>query len=243
MKNIRLLRATRDDVFPLVFNPNHLDVTKGFIEDLIGKEIKNIVINNTKEIERDNIDKKKGILDLQVEIENNELIDVEVQIEEVPAFENRLLFYNNKLFTNSVKRGEDGYIKAKKTIVIAIVDYPLDLTKNIPDFITKYRYQEINYNFELTNMQEIDIIELPKIRKLKDFSDVISQWMIFLDSPNSEEAKKAMVDNEKIKRAQEVLKEISQDPELERSLDIQEKWELDRKTAIAYAKMQGEEKR
>jgi len=58
MKNIKLLRATRDDVFPLVFNPNHLDVTKGFIEDLIGKEIKNIVINNTKEIERDNIDKK-----------------------------------------------------------------------------------------------------------------------------------------------------------------------------------------
>ena len=70
-------------------------------------------------------------------------------------------------------------------------------------------------------MQEIDIIELPKIRKLKDFSDVISQWMIFLDNPNSEEAKKAMVDNEKIKRAQEVLEEISQDPELQRSLDIQ----------------------
>jgi len=92
-------------------------------------------------------------------------------------------------------------------------------------------------------MQEIDIIELPKIRKLEDFSDAISQWMIFLDSPNSEEAKKAMIDNEKIKRAQEVLEEISQDPELQRSLDIQEKWELDRKTAIAYARMQGEEKR
>lgn len=243
MNKIKLLKPTNDEVFPILFNPNNSDITKGFIEDLIGKKIKNISINSDKELQRNNIDNKKGILDLQVEIENNELIDVEIQIREKPSFENRLLFYGDKLFANSVKRGHNGYIEAKKTLIIAIIDYSIELTNNISDYITKYRYQEINHKFELTNMQEIDIIELPKIRKLKNYSDVIAQWMLFLDDPNSKEAQEAMVDNEKIKRAKEVLEEISNDPALQRKLDLDEKWELDRKTDLYAAESKGLEKR
>ena len=50
-------------------------------------------INDDKEISRQNPDDKLGILDLQLDIDDNEKVDVEVQLIDKHNFIERLIYY------------------------------------------------------------------------------------------------------------------------------------------------------
>ena len=69
------------------------------------------------------------------------------------------------MYGETVKRNEN-YIKAQKVMLIAIVDYKVDITKEIEEFETQWKLRETKHpQLVLTDKEEIVILELEKVRK------------------------------------------------------------------------------
>lgn len=83
----------------------------------------------------------------------------------------------------------------------------------------------------MTDLIEIHIIELPKIKKCKEtyLQDELTQWMLFLNNPNDKEVENIMKQNEPIKEAMVKLREISEDDELRRVAQLRQKAIMDEK--------------
>lgn len=83
----------------------------------------------------------------------------------------------------------------------------------------------------MTDLIEIHIIELPKIKKCKEtyLQDELAQWMLFLNNPNDKEVENIMKQNEPIKEAMLKLREISEDDELRRVAQLRQKAIMDEK--------------
>lgn len=230
-EEIKLLKPKNDIVFQSLFNKNNEKITKNFVQALLEEEIENIVINEDKELLRERPEDKLGILDLQVDVNNNEKIDVEIQLIERDNFAERLLFYFSRLYQSQIKRGAD-YSKAKRVVIIAILDYKLNLTEKLERMETIWQLREkFESELLLTTSIEIRIIELDKVKKMyqKDKGNKKAQWILFLDDPNSKEVKEIMEDNKEIKEATVTVRKISEDEKLARLAELREKAIMDEK--------------
>ena len=168
---------------------------------------------------------------MQLDLDANEKLDVEVQLIEKDNFAERLLYYFSRLYGETVKRSED-YIKAQRVILIAIVDYEVDITKEIEEFETQWKLRETKHpQLVLTDKEEIVILELEKVRKAyeKYKDDKKAQWMLFLDDPNTEEVKEIMKKNKDIEEAVVTVHEMSEDEKLRRLAELSEKAIMDEK--------------
>ena len=226
-----LLKPKNDVVFQSLFTKNNEKITKAFIEALIGRKVKNIEINNEKELQRERPEDKLGILDLQLDIDEKEKLDVEVQLIERDNLAERILYYFSRLYGETVKRGKD-YIEGQRVMLIAIVDYGIDLTKEIDNYETQWKLRETkNPQLVLTDKEEIIILELEKVRKAyeKCKEDKKAQWMLFLDDPNTKEVREIMEKNEDIKDAVVTVHEMSEDEKLRRLAELREKAIMDEK--------------
>ena len=230
-KKKELLKPKNDIVFQSLFTKNNEKITKAFVEALIGRKVKNIKINEEKELQREKPEDKLGILDLQLDLDANEKLDVEVQLIEKDNFAERLLYYFSRLYGETVKRSED-YIKAQRVILIAIVDYEVDITKEIEEFETQWKLRETkNPQLVLTDKEEIVILELDKVRKAyeKNKDNKKAQWMLFLDDPNTKEVEEIMKKNKDIEEAVVTVHEMSEDEKLRRLAFLREKAIMDEK--------------
>lgn len=211
-KEKELLPSPKNDiVFHSIFNEKNPEVTKAFIEDLIGEKVEKIKINTEQEIEQRRIDDKSGILDLQAEVNDKEKIDVEVQLVKRKNFEQRLLYYWARLYSDSLQRGDD-YKKCKRIKIIAIVDYEPEVMKGIKDFeITFELRNEKKPNIILTKEIEISIISLKRIEEAykEDKNNKKVQWMMFFNNPNSEEVEEIMERNKAINDAQIIIHKMT----------------------------------
>ena len=105
-RKIKLLKPKNDFVFQSLFNQNNERITKAFVQALLEEKINSIVINSDKELFREKPEDKLGILDLQLDVNNDEKIDVEIQLIEREDFIQRLLFYLSRLYDIQIKRGK-----------------------------------------------------------------------------------------------------------------------------------------
>lgn len=139
--NLKLLKPKIDVVFESLFSKKNVKITKAFAEAMLDEKVKSIKINNDKELFREKPEDKLGILDLELDINKSEKVDVEIQLVDRSNIQERLLYYFSKLYSNEVKKGKD-YIEAKRVVIIAILDYNLDLTKEIKRMETKWKLRE-----------------------------------------------------------------------------------------------------
>ena len=130
--------------------------------------------------------------------------------------EKRILYYWSKMYTKSIKAGQD-YNKLQKAIVILISDYNLENLKEIKKYITNWKIrEEDNPKCILTDMLTFYIIELDKYKKyVKNNKNIkLNSWIEFIQNPNEVNC----MSNKEIKKAKEVLEEISQDERERRRL-------------------------
>ena len=230
-ENVKLLKPKNDIVFQNLFTKNNVGITKAFAEALLEEKIDKISINEDKELLRENPNDKLGILDLEIDVNNTEKVDVEIQLVDKKNFVQRLLFYFSKLYQSQIKKGSN-YMDAKRVVLIAIIDYPFDLTESIEEMETIWQIMEKTHrNLVLTNYFELHILELEKVRNtyLKDKNNEKAQWMLFLDDPNSMEVQEIMEDNKEIKEATVVVRKMSEDEKMQRLADLREKAIMDEK--------------
>ena len=133
--------------------------------------------------------------------------------------------------------------EAKKVILIAIIDYPLELTQTISEMETVWKLCEKNHpNLVLTDSIEICILELDKVKNTyyKNKLDKKAQWMLFVDDPNSREVKEIMEKNNDIKDAVIEVHERSKDEQLRRLAELKEKAIMDEKAIYKAGRLRGE---
>ena len=134
-KRKELLKPKNDIVFQSLFTQKNERITKNFISAIMEENITKIEINTEKELYRERPEDKLGILDLEVEINNKEKVDIEVQLIDRKNLVERMLFYFSKLYASTIDKGDD-YLKGKRVAIIAIIDYKLELTKEIKEMET-----------------------------------------------------------------------------------------------------------
>ena len=237
-----LLKPKNDIVFQSLFTQKNENITKNFISAIMEEKITKIKINTQKELYREKPTDKLGILDLEAEINDKEKVDIEVQLIDRKNLVERMLFYFSKLYASTIDKGED-YIGAKKVVIIAIIDYKLDLTKEIKEMETIWNIIERkNKNLMLTDKLELHIIELSKAKEeyMKNKTNKKAQWMMFINNPNEMEVQEIMKENKEIEEAVVVIKEMTEDEKLERLAFLRQKAIMDEKAIYAAGLDKGE---
>ena len=195
-------------------------ITKSLLSSILEEEVTSINLKGNTIMEGDILSDKLNILDIRAEINGKVEVDIEMQLATQNYIEERLLYYWSKLYSRTVSKGET-YEKTKKTVAILITDFELKNKKNKPYYHFRYKAVDIKnlkkledvYESLLTEDFEIDIIELPKIKKLdmktikdKKARELIS-WANFLINPDST----GVGEMDEIKEAKEELEKIRLD--------------------------------
>ena len=239
----RLLNPKIDFVFKKIFgSEKHPGVLISFLNAVLKPKnnITDVEIKNT-DIDKPYIEDKFSRLDVKAVTSKNEIINIEIQLKNEYNMIQRSLYYWSKLYEEQLEEG-DRYDKLCRTVCINILDFKY--LKN-DRFHNGYRLKEIETNEELTDLEEIHFIEIPKLKKInseKDIVDVLEGWVEFLRDPESEVVRKLEMTNKEIREAKDELYRLSMD-EKERALYfIREKSIRDEISALANAEEKGMER-
>lgn len=238
----KLLSPKLDVVFQVLFGEvGSEEITKSFLEDILGEEIYKIDLSRNPILRRMNLNDKMGILDVIAQINENEYCNIEMQITQRDDIIQRMLYYWARTFTRNIKKGEE-YDNLNRTIVILIADFELKELQGL-DYFTKWKIIDENgRKVILTHDLELDIIELPKIYKLnEERNDKLLDWLYFLENPESKKVEKIMSNNEEIQKANEKLEEISNDEIMQRIAEWRESAAHDEASARLTATRIGRE--
>ena len=204
------------------------EITTALIQAITKIKISNLELDNSTILEGDLIDDKIGILDIKGKIDNNISCNIEMQVLDRKNVEKRIMFYWSKQYTTNINRGQD-YNKLEKTICILIVDYELKKLEKVPKYITKWNIREEDYGkIILTDVLELYIIELPKFTRYSGEEKYaeLDEWIKFIKDPEVIDMENT---NKEVKKAKEVLEEISQDEHERYLTELRQKYILDQK--------------
>ncbi len=112
-------------------------------------------------------------------------------------------------------------------------------------FHNGYRLKEIETNEELTDIQEIHFIEIPKLKKLnseEEVVDMLEAWIEFLRDPESEVVRKLEMTNKEIREAKDTLYKLSRNEKERELYFLREKSIKDEISALANAEEKGIQK-
>lgn len=237
--NGKEISLRNDDVFKIALGKNeNVHLLKDFLQAILKRKITNIVVKTEVTLDKTIKNSKECRLDLLAEIDNKEQINVEIQNSNKYNTVSRSLYYGSTLYRNSLKEGED-YNKAKRTVVIMILDY---------NEFKDGTYHEVarmkrDYNNEIiTDKVEYHYIQLPKfIETVKEIKTDEEMWIAYISNQLDKEEKGELIRMKKsIEEINAIVDEVMNDKDVYDALTIRELNEYDRKAALSYAKEKGE---
>ncbi|MCI8384809.1 MAG: Rpn family recombination-promoting nuclease/putative transposase, partial [Clostridia bacterium] len=248
---VKKLPLTSDIVFKRVFaKEGNEDILKSLLEAILEISIQKLIVKNP-EIPRNLYDQKASILDIKVEIDQNTICDIEIQVKDLKNIKRRSTYYMARLFSDDLKKGED-YKKIKNTIVINLLNFEtyhrnsyhniahlkFEKTKEEEKVDMGYEQEEEIASKEL----EMHFIEIPKfIKKDPEAKTKLEKWLWLL-AGREDKLEMAKKKDEDIKKAMDIIEEMSMD---EKEWDLCRAREiaiLDYNTGILEAKEEGEER-
>lgn len=228
-KEIKTLSPKLDVIFQALFGTaGNEKITKGFLESVLKERIDEIDLDKNPILRREFKDDKLGVLDIIAEINGQENCNIEMQIVNKDNIIERILFYWSRLFSKTIKIGED-YEKLKKTIVILIADFEIEELKEL-GYHSIWKIIETEKRKKvLTNKMELHIIELPKVKGEEKVEDKLLDWLYFLENPKGRRVKEKMEENEELKEAGEKLDGLSADERMQKIAELRQKAIMDEK--------------
>ena len=236
----RLLNPKIDFVFKKIFgSEKHPGVLISFLNAVLKPKnnITDVEIKNT-DIDKSYIEDKFSRLDVKAVTSKNEIINIEIQLKNEYNMIQRSLYYWSKLYEEQLEEG-DRYDKLCRTVCINILDFKY--LKN-DRFHNGYRLKEIETNEELTDLQEIHFIEIPKLKRFEsteEIVDLLEGWVEFLRGPESEVIRKLEMSNKEIREAKDELYRLSRNSKERELYYLREKSLRDEISALANAKEKG----
>lgn len=194
-------------------------------EDIVTSKIENPFLS------KKGPDDKLGILDVRVLLNSSLEVDLEIQIASFKQWNNRSLFYLFKMFCDEIEAGNKNYkTDKKKFISISILDFILlNESKN---FYSCFHLREDNSQMLFSDVIELHVIELPKIKKCNSSNNNLLLWAMFFNSTRREEFEMLAKKDDGLKTAYEKLDEISHDKEKRMAYLEREKALRDRNSLI-----------
>ncbi|GMO48629.1 MAG: hypothetical protein Ta2G_04580 [Termitinemataceae bacterium] len=235
-KDSKLLLPKSDFVFGLLFgNPNYTDLLVSLLQAILGFPMQDFLgIKILNPITRPKYPTNKTcILDVKIMLKNKKMINVEIQIKNLPGLRERILFYTASMITNQIKKGED-YQKIQQVIGIYILDYELLPGKK---FHHTYNLIEKQNGDILTDLLEIHIIELPKVKNNCD--NMLCNWMQFIHADTEEKMALVAKRSPKIRKAYARIVELSADAEAQMIEEAIEKARRDEASRMQGALAEG----
>lgn len=239
MKSL-LLNPKIDFVFKKIFGwEEHPDVLISFLNAVLKQKNKIVEVEiKNSDIEKAYIEDKFSRLDVKAKTNNKEIINIEIQLKNEYNMIQRSLYYWSKLYEEQLNEG-DRYDKLSRTVCINILDFKY--LKN-DRFHNGYRLKEIETNEELTDLQEIHFIEIPKLKKLsteEEVIDMLEGWVEFLRDPESEVVRKLEMTTREIREAKDELYRLSRNEKERELYFLREKSLKDEISALANAREKG----
>ena len=240
-----LLNPQIDFVFKKIFGTKkNKPILINFLNAVIKPTtpIKDVEIKNN-DIDKDFIEDKFSRLDVKATTSNKEHINIEIQVKNEYNMIQRILYYWSKMYSEQIQN-RDNYSKLERTVCINILNFKY--LKN-DKYHNAYRLKEINSNEELTDLQEIHFIELPKFNEIgnKEYienveeMDALEKWLEFLVEPESNTVRQLELSNEEIKLAKSELYRLSMDSKEREQYTMREKAIYDRISALENAEIKG----
>ena len=222
---IELLKLKNDYTFKRVFGyTGNEEITKGLLNAILKEKVTDVSLNCNTILERDLYDDKLGILDIRAKVNNSVDVNIEMQLVDEKNIEKRIIFYLSKMYTQNLKKSHN-YSELNKCISILFIDFELEKLKEIPKYLTKWNIREETYSkIILTDVLELYIINLSKVEKYSE-NKLLDTWVKFIS--NSEDLNMENAD-ESIKKAKEVLDEISEDEHEQYLAHLREKYIFER---------------
>lgn len=240
-----LLNPQIDFVFKKIFGTEkNKPILINFLNAVIKPPtpIKDVEIKNN-DIDKDFIEDKFSRLDVKATTSNKEHINIEIQVKNEYNMIQRTLYYWSKMYSEQIQN-RDNYSKLERTVCINILNFKY--LKN-DKYHNAYRLKEITSNEELTDLQEIHFIELPKFNEIgnKEYvenvekMDALEKWLEFLVEPESNTVRQLELSNEEIKIAKSELYRLSMDSKEREQYNMREKAIYDRISALENAEAKG----
>ena len=240
-----LLNPQIDFVFKKIFGTEkNKPILINFLNAVIKPTtpIKDVEIKNN-DIDKDFIEDKFSRLDVKATTSNKEHINIEIQVKNEYNMIQRTLYYWSKMYSEQIQN-RDNYSKLERTVCINILNFKY--LKN-DKYHNAYRLKEITSNEELTDLQEIHFIELPKFNEIgnKEYvenvekMDALEKWLEFLVEPESNTVRQLELSNEEIKLAKSELYRLSMDSKEREQYNMREKAIYDRISALENAEIKG----
>ena len=240
-----LLNPQIDFVFKKIFGTEkNKPILINFLNAVIKPTtpIKDVEIKNN-DIDKDFIEDKFSRLDVKATTSNKEHINIEIQVKNEYNMIQRTLYYWRKMYSEQIQN-RDNYSKLERTVCINILNFKY---LNNDKYHNAYRLKEITSNEELTDLQEIHFIELPKFNEIgnKEYvenvekMDALEKWLEFLVEPESNTVRQLELSNEEIKLAKSELYRLSMDSKEREQYNMREKAIYDRISALENAEAKG----
>lgn len=216
-------------------------VRRHFISDVLSiplKDIKSVRIINPFLWKRHK-KQKLGILDIQLELNNDIKINIEIQLKQMSSWKKRSVFYLAKMFTADLRHGED-YEKVKKCIVITILDFDLKNCVN-RNYHNVYMLRDQCGNL-YTDVLELHTIELKK-KPHREQPSPLDEWHSLFNAKTEADLDmiKLGTKNIGIIEAIKELKEISFSDRLRYEHEMRLKAKRDRHAEDEFIKEEGRE--
>ena len=234
---MELLKPTNDYVFKRIFGQKkNSDILKDLLQAILPNwNIKNVEPRQEVQLETDFITDKVCRLDILATLYDGTKVDIEMQMRNYNDIEARSLFYTTREYHQSLENGQD-YIEIPKSIGIWISNFNVFSDEGPFHEIVRLRRDYENQIF--TDKIEMHYLQLLKFKqKCKRISNKLEEWLTFISFENMEELK--MIENEKVKKAEEELEYLSGDEAERRIAYLRETAEIDRKFAMTAARDQG----
>ena len=244
MVYITLLNPQIDFVFKKIFGTEkNKPILINFLNAVIKPTtpIKDVEIKNN-DIDKDFLEDKFSRLDVKATTSNKEHINIEIQVKNEYNMIQRTLYYWSKMYSEQIQN-RDNYSKLERTVCINILNFKY--LKN-DKYHNAYRLKEITSNEELTDLQEIHFIELPKFNEIGNKEnvdiekmDALEKWLEFLVEPESNTVRELEKSSEEIRLAKDELYKLSMNSEEREKYNMREKAIYDRISALEGAREEG----
>ena len=238
-----LMKPSIDFVFKKLFGSEE---SKESLISLLNAIIKSDSLIQDVEILNNDLDKEHNAdkfsrLDIKAKTDKGELINIEIQVKNEYNMIQRTLYYWSRIYTDQLSATMD-YSELSRTICINILNF--NLLEN-DRYHNTYRLKELTTNEELTDIEEIHFIELPKSKHVDkdevDNIDSLLKWIEFIKEPESETVKILETTDEVLRNAKAQLYKISLDKDSIARYREFEKRMYDETSALNSAKREGKE--
>ncbi|MGL5749312.1 MAG: Rpn family recombination-promoting nuclease/putative transposase [Paraclostridium sp.] len=236
-----LLSPRVDFVFKKIFgNEQHPNILISFLNAVLNQKdvITSVKILNT-DIDKEHIDDKYSRLDIKATTNNKEHINIEIQVKNEYNMVKRSMYYWSKMYEGQIIEGDD-YDKLARTVCINILDFKCLKNDRFHNF---YRLKEVETNEELTDIQELHFIELPKYKGVsedEDISNMLEVWTTFIKNPESKVIERLETSKEEIKDAKYELLRISASSKERELYERRKESLLNKVSALKNAEEKGE---